>query len=131
MTVEVPRIRVILESTWKSVRLSSTLPVIGLCLDWNASLQNQERPLVFNDGRHGRHREFSEIHGSRPGAGTYRRMLLNGVDTGLGSFVAELGPPESPPWGGSPTTSVFKVLEMALAAEQVELPPQSNVRHYR
>jgi len=61
-------------------------------------------------------------------------MLLNDVDAGLGSFVPELGPLEpvqQARWAGSPTTSVFKVLEMALGAEQVDLPAQSDVRHYR
>src|SRR5712692_6059224 len=61
---------------------------------------------------------------ARPGAGnaagTYRRMLLNDVDAVRSRFVSQLCPPELarlPVHGqDSPTSGVFKVLEIALGA---------------
>ena len=68
---------------------------------------------------------------ARPGAGnaagTYRRMLLNNVDAGQGSFGSR-----PRPFGtcvaaacfrpNSPTTSVFRVLQMALCSDLLGLP---------
>ncbi len=72
--------------------------------------------------------------GAGNAAGTYRRMLLDDVDAVRSRFVSQPCPPElarQPVQGqDSPTSGVFKVLEIALGAELVGLPTQSNVWQY-